>query len=91
MPSLHPRVCDLDFSARGLLGLLHKGVDHYEALSLRCEIDRARNTVFPSHPYFPEFALKWSNMRLPNFLRPKLFEKFGNPQEVSVHVNWKTP
>jgi hypothetical protein len=87
MPSLHARERDVDFSPRGLLCLLHKGADHNEPLPICREIDGARNTVPPSHPYFPEPPLQMVNMRLRHFLRTKVFEHLCNTQEVGIHVS----
>ncbi len=57
---------------------------------MRREIDGACTTIPSSHTHFPEFALKWGNMRHPNLMRAELFQEFGNMQKVGVHVGWKT-
>jgi hypothetical protein len=89
-PSLHPRVGDLDLSARGLLGLLDKGANHDQALSLCCEIDGAGNAVPSSHAYFPEFILKMIDMGPPDHMRAKVFEHLRSAQEMGAHVIGQT-
>jgi len=71
------------------LRLLHEGVDHDQPPPLRRKIDGTGNPIPPMHPYFPEFPAQVVDMRLPDFLRTKLFQQLGNMHKARIHIRWK--